>query len=399
MNNNTKFLRFGDNFLDATNGNIIKRSVALPLLKKALGKDYEAFLALPLNDAESPYLSDMAFDPARPYGVIKKDSTHYWNSFEGFAVDKQKTGDIGPILEHLEYILCNGTLNGENAYQYVLKWLAHMVQRPFEKPRVALAFYSKAQQVGKGIFFKVLLGKLLENMLKTTSTAEDIFGKSNTLCYGSLLTVLDEAGSEKKVNKGLVNNVITEKIICMKHNNNPQAQIPTFNRLILLTNADDIQDITQDDSRWVILKCNEEARDYKEYFERLADCIENCWYSFYEYLMGVDISGFSPQADRIITDTLLDQIDLHKHPVDRFIDAVISNQITSLELQVPQDKSFSQSIGATRLFNAFENWLERERWATKGEISKTKFGIRLSNSKYVQKIKGSSCNSYRFRKI
>jgi putative DNA primase/helicase len=244
MNNNTQLLRFGENFLDTTDGKIIKRSVALPILKKTLGEDgFYAFLALPLDDAGSPYISDIIFDPTEPYGVIRKGKNSYWNTFNGFMEDKQKTGDITPILDHLYYIVCNRTLNGEAAYPYVLKFLAHMVQKPYEKPRVALAFYSKSQQVGKGIFFKVLLGKLLGNMLKTTSNPEDIFGKANTLCCDSLLTVLDEIGSEKKPHKSLVNNVITEKTICMKYKNNPHAQMPTYNRIIHLTNSDSIQDI------------------------------------------------------------------------------------------------------------------------------------------------------------
>jgi len=399
MNNNTKLLRCGENFLNTANGEIIKKSIAIPLLKKSMSAEgLNAFLALALDDEQSPYISDIIFDPAEPYGVIKRDNTSYWNSFKGFTQDTEKRGDISPILEHIEYILCNRTLNGELAYPYVIKWLAHMIQKPYEKPRVAIAFHSSAQQVGKGIIFKVLLGKLLGSMLKTTSNAEDIFGKHNSFCYGSLLTVLDEVGNEKKPNKSLVNTVITEKVICMKHKNNPQAQIPTYNRLIQLTNADRIQDVSEDDSRWIIIQCSDEARDFKQYFDRLAACIENCYYSFYEYLASMDISEFSPQADRIVTDILLDQIDLHKHPVDRFVEAVVNNQIPSLEIKVPQDKSFSQSIGATRLYNSFENWLVRESWGAVGDITRTKFGIKLANSRYVQKVKGNSGNAYRFRK-
>jgi hypothetical protein len=148
-----------------------------------------------------------------------------------------------------------------------------------------------------------------------------------------------------------------------------------------------------------MIRCSDEARDCRGYFEKLADCIENCWYSFYEYLKDVDISNFNPQTDRVITDTLLNQIDLHKHPVDRFIEAIINNQISSLEIQIPEDNSFSQKVGATRLYNIFESWIEREGWGKVSDISRTMFGIKMANSKYVHKVKECKGNAYRFRKI
>ena len=49
-----------------------------------------------------------------------------YNLFNGWGV-KPVAGDVAPYLEHLEKTICNGNAQ---AYEYVLGWLAHLVQRP-----------------------------------------------------------------------------------------------------------------------------------------------------------------------------------------------------------------------------------------------------------------------------
>ena len=79
------------------------------------------------------------------------------NKFPGFVAEPDggelyrslgELGDLVPIFHHLHYCWCRGdTL----ATDWILGWLAHIVQRPRDKPGVALVLNSVREGAGKGV--------------------------------------------------------------------------------------------------------------------------------------------------------------------------------------------------------------------------------------------------------
>jgi hypothetical protein len=65
-----------------------------------------------------------------------------WNTWQGFGV-KPKKGDCRKFKEHLLFVVCHGN---RWHYRYLWRWLAHCVQRPWEKPRVAIVLWSEEKQ-------------------------------------------------------------------------------------------------------------------------------------------------------------------------------------------------------------------------------------------------------------
>ncbi|XSC48595.1 hypothetical protein ACF1BQ_031240 [Bradyrhizobium sp. RDT10] len=58
-----------------------------------------------------------------------------YNHWQGFAVEPDPPSSCARFLDHLRDNICAGD---DNAYQWVIRWFAHMVQRPWEKPGTAL---------------------------------------------------------------------------------------------------------------------------------------------------------------------------------------------------------------------------------------------------------------------
>nr|WP_309142487.1 PriCT-2 domain-containing protein [Bradyrhizobium sp. sGM-13] len=58
-----------------------------------------------------------------------------YNHWQGFAVEPDPSSSCARFLDHLRDNICAGD---DNAYQWVIRWFAHMVQRPWEKPGTAL---------------------------------------------------------------------------------------------------------------------------------------------------------------------------------------------------------------------------------------------------------------------
>jgi hypothetical protein len=79
------------------------------------------------------------------------------NTFNGLRAERlHGDGDFSRILHHIDI------LTGHEGTDYLLNYLAHMVQRPGELPRVALVFQSE-QGVGKNVFFENFANKVLGN--------------------------------------------------------------------------------------------------------------------------------------------------------------------------------------------------------------------------------------------
>lgn len=89
-----------------------------------------------------------------------------FNIFPGFRfAEKEMRGDIAPpseeeqrefadvLLWHLELVICAG--NAE-AYAHVLRYLAHLVTRPWESPQEALVVVSKQKGLGKDALMEAL---------------------------------------------------------------------------------------------------------------------------------------------------------------------------------------------------------------------------------------------------
>ena len=72
----------------------------------------------------------------------------------------------------------NSICDGNKAlYQYLIRFLAHMVQRPEEKPGVMIIFLGR-QGTGKGMFFQ-LLSKLWPRTTLVVSDIAQVVGQFN----------------------------------------------------------------------------------------------------------------------------------------------------------------------------------------------------------------------------
>lgn len=97
----------------------------------------------------------------------------------------------------------------DEEYQYVLNWLAHLVQRPGARMGVML-WLSGPQGSGKG-WFASLLKPLLGKTWLMLNSMDRMTGKFNAFLIGKLLVVLDEASfNGSTAQADIMKNIITE---------------------------------------------------------------------------------------------------------------------------------------------------------------------------------------------
>ncbi|MGB0945158.1 MAG: toprim domain-containing protein, partial [Marinomonas sp.] len=100
------------------------------------------------EDARVCY-NGVTFRPVNERFYKGKLNTYFGHGVEAIEHSQE---DVAPYLDHIKQIICD---NNEECYQYVINWLAHMIQKPEEKPGVAIIMKS-GQGTGKGVFVEPL---------------------------------------------------------------------------------------------------------------------------------------------------------------------------------------------------------------------------------------------------
>lgn len=115
-----------------------------------------------------------------------------FNTFQGFGCKPIK-GDVSLILQLIKDGLCSGD---EKAYTYFIQWLAHIFQKPAQKPTIAVLMKS-AEGTGKGTLFK-LLKKMLNTNAHQVNGSYQLTGRFNGVIAKRLLIFGDEVDMTDK---------------------------------------------------------------------------------------------------------------------------------------------------------------------------------------------------------
>jgi len=220
------------------------------------------------------------------------------NLFTGFVADKLtncQLVDITPITRHIT-LLCED--NTEYA-EYVINFLAHLVQHPAELTRTALVFKG-AQGTGKGTFFTWFANKIIGDKYYYTTAEATNITLHNEHLNGKLLINLDEArAADTYAGSSLFKNKITEPRITLTNKYVKPFEVENYGRYIFFSNQDNPVKIENTDRRYVIFKTSDkysnlaaDDTDKVNYFSKFFKALDdpNVAYSFMQFLRSKDIS-------------------------------------------------------------------------------------------------------------
>ncbi len=177
----------------------------------------------------------------------------------------------GPRTEGLKTFLLDVICAGESEmYEYVMNYLAHMLQKPEVKPGVAIILLG-GQGVGKGTFFR-LLTAIWKGSTLVVQDIDQVVGKFNSALERSYVVCMDEAmfrGDRKASEK--LKALVTEPIIRIEEKYEPSRTIKSFHRFFAASNNDHFGQVDSDDRRYVFLRVPDHKRCDHEYFSQLHD--------------------------------------------------------------------------------------------------------------------------------
>lgn len=240
-----------------------------------------------------------------PYGMECPKDT--FNLFTGFQAEKIRTNETGSI----EYILDSLKLNAgedENMYEYLLNYVAHLIQKPSYLPEVALVIMGE-QGTGKTQFWENLGNKILGNRyLLQTSNSDDIVGRFN-INNNKLLVIMEETeGKNTFMAHSQIKTLITQPDKIWEQKGRDKIRIRNCSRSIFISNNKTPVKVEQTDRRFVITECSNKHRQDREYFSKVMEEWNNpvSVKTLYKFFMNRDISNFNAARDRVISETYKD---------------------------------------------------------------------------------------------
>jgi hypothetical protein len=284
------------------------------------------FIGLPIDSKIAPFYSRIEFRPDLPQG----DNYPIFNIYKPILPDGTHRGDITPILNHVFEVIADGDAR---VCDYILKWMAHLLQRPYEKPRVAIGIRGE-RQIGKGIIFENLLKKVLGKYESIFTDLNSLEGNFNIQLRDCLLIYFNEIGWMDRNNIGKMNALITDMTKEYHEKNKTPYQGLSFHRVVITTNADWIVEHKDVSVRWLLTTANPKYKGDYEYFKNLLACINDNYMSFLEYLLEIDISNWNNQ-EIPITETALEQQDASLSSVERFLKEIEIGEITFETEKIP----------------------------------------------------------------
>ena len=298
-----------------------------------------------------------------------KCPTDVLNTWGGFVAESYD-GRPNLFVDHLRKLF------GKNS-QYVLKWLASIVQRPGKPTNVALVV-TGGQGTGKTTTFELFMKKIIGSKYfgQTSNPENNLFCRFGFLKDSKILIVIDDFNvGSIKLNSDPFKSYITGETVTYEAKGKMAVPLRNCMNFVLTTNKMDPVKLDADDRRYAVLEVSDKLKGNRAYFDRLykyLDRPENIR-AIYDLLQGIDISQTNFQAERPITELYQE---LKNMSVDKELMFLASKVAGSMQPRV-------EFVGS-------ELYQEYRLWLTTNGFMDYKAKNNVAFSLYIKKVEGVS---------
>jgi hypothetical protein len=211
------------------------------------------------------------------------------------------------LRNYLRDVICAGS---EKNFEYLIHFMAHMIQKPEEKPGIMIVLLG-GQGTGKGVYFSLLRAIWSRSTLQVADV-DQVIGKFNALLERNYVVCMDEAlfaGDRKSMDR--LKSTVTESVIQIEQKYQPSRVIDSVHRFFAASNHDHFGNVERDDRRFVFFRVSNQRQQDTTYFKVITGAISNPEIigALVYYLQRKDISTFEvrtkPQSSEQINQKLL----------------------------------------------------------------------------------------------
>lgn len=284
---------------------------------------------------------------------LAQGQNRFYNLWRGFAHDAAESGQhpsVSAFLDHAFHNVCKGD---KALYKWLIGYFAHLVQRPHEKPLVALVFRG-AKGVGKNALIE-RVGALLGSHFLLASDKRYLTGNFNGHLESCLLLTLDEAfWSGDKQAEGAVKNLITGQKHVIEHKGKEPYTVVNRTRVVIIGNEDWLVPASHDERRFAVFDVGDGRKQDRGYFQSMREGMEQGGYPhLLRYLLDYDLTGIDLNAAPM-TSGLLEQKTLSLEPFEQWW----QDSLTEGKLHGSEFGGWPEEIECDRFRGAFRRYVK-----------------------------------------
>ncbi len=238
-----------------------------------------------LNHPKRAEYDGMVFSPG-------SDVEGYLNLWTGWGIEP-RYGDCMRYLEFIGDVICSG--DGE-LFDYIIRWLAHMVQRPEELPETALVFRGR-EGIGKNTLVDPLRDIVGREHFLLLSSLNQITGRFSGHLANALLVFCNESvwGGDKSA-QGVLKSMITDEVQPIEHKGRDLTMVRSYRRMLFATNENWAVPRGADDRRYIITDVSDSKKGDYPYFKAIREQMDaGGTAALMHHLLNEDISDWHPR--------------------------------------------------------------------------------------------------------
>ena len=293
-----------------------------------------SFISSWLDDNTKRVVDSIVVDPTNTIQAVY----NMWRGFDAEAlppVDVAVVAElIQPIIRHIDDVITGGV---KKHTDWILDYLANIIQRPANKSQVAISLYG-VQGCGKGIIFEFFRLKILGNhcSYQTSKPENDLFGRFANGAVNRVCIQIDEVKSLHD-HADQLKDFITNPSLNYEKKGKDTIVVANLANLILTSNNANALTVSSDDRRFALFQCSSVHKGDVEYFNKLGSHLDRpaVARAIYQHLLTRDLGAYptSFQHNRPITEYYKDAQHNSIPVISRFFSALVNSSYP--DIQVP----------------------------------------------------------------
>jgi len=331
-------------------------------------------------------IKGVRFNPQKTPSEIMDDG--YFNLWKGFSCDPVE-GDIKPFVEFTRDIICDGDTEH---YEFMMDYLAHMVQSPWKKEGIAVILKGK-KGVGKDTWIEAFSSIFNKSHYSAVNNMKAITGQFNIHLQHTIICNVGEAFfSGDHAAEGALKTLITEHDMHYGQKYQDDFLGINYTRVFMSTNLDWVVPASgSDERRYFVLEVSDKRRGDLEYMNKFRMWLANGGReALLQFLMDREITHNMYKAPE--TEALVEQKEHTLRGVEQWLyDCALSGILLGSPFE---SKFFSNHHTAYELYIAYRTH-SNDKFQTNGGVNKKIVEVTGTHSK----IKRQNGNVKRMKKF